>query len=107
MATLTGILKVTPATLNQYAGTFGNSATEVQNITNNMLNTVTNLCGRWHGEASNMYKRKFDSLRDDMQRMFKMMREHSEDLKEMARNYTSAEDTNKGKFSGLAEDVIV
>lgn len=104
---LTGILKVTPATLNQYAGTFGNSATEVQNLTNNMLNTVSDLCGRWHGEASNTYKRKFNSLRDDMQRMFKMMREHSEDLKQMAQNYAQAEDTNKGKFSGLAEDVIV
>lgn len=104
---LTGILKVTPAQLNSYAATFGNSATEVQDLTRHMISTVCELCARWKGEASTMYHKKFHTLEDDMRRMFNMMKEHSEDLKQMAQNYAQAEDTNKGNFSGLAEDVIV
>ena len=107
MATLTGILKVTPATLKSYATTFGTAAKDVNSLTNNMLNTVDCLCRNWYGDASSMYLRKFNTLRDDMNRMHNMMHEHSADLQSMAQNYENAEDTNKGNFSGLAEDVIV
>lgn len=101
MATLTGLLKVTPAQLNSYAGTFDNSAIEVQNLTNHMLDTAFDLCVRWEGGASEMYYGKFRTLEDDMRKMFRMMREHSEDLKQMAKNYENAENTNISTFEGL------
>lgn len=107
MATLNGILKVTPATLTNYANTFNNSASQVQKQTNQMLSTVDTLCSRWKGDASIAYRRKFNTLRDDMQRMFKMIQEHSTDLQQMAKNYEQAEANNVGNINTLREDVIV
>lgn len=106
MAVLTGILKVSSAQLSSYAGTFENSAIRVQNLTNHMIDTVCEVSEYWKGGASTMYYRKFKALENDMRRMFNMMREHSEDLKQMARNYENAESTNIGKFEILDIDII-
>lgn len=103
---LTGILKVDPNTMKSYASTFSSSASQVQSTTNQMLSTVDSLCSRWKGDASAAYLRKFNTLRDDMQRMFKMIQEHSTDLQKMAQNYEKAESTNIGNINTLQEDVI-
>lgn len=107
MATLTGILKVDASTMQGYVSTFSSCASQVQSKTQQMMTTVNSLATTWKGTASDTYRRKFNQLDDDMKRMFKMIQEHSTDLNQMIRNYNDAETGVTGKFSGLAEDVIV
>ena len=90
-----GIIKVNPDVLNSTASEFGGQATSLQNLTNQMMNLVTGLSSAWQG------------LQDDMDKMFKMIQEHSTDLQEMAAAYISAEQANAEVAQSLSSDVIV
>ena len=86
-----GIIKVNPEQLMSTAGEFGGQA-------------ITNA---WQGEASTAYIGKFQGLQDDMDKMFKMIQEHSADLQEMAAAYIDAETKNAEVAQSLSADVIV
>ena len=99
-----GIIKVNPDILNSTASEFGGQATSLQNLTGQMMNLVTGLSSAWQGEASTAYIGKFQGLQDDMDKMFKMIQEHSTDLQEMAAAYISAEQANAEVAQSLYED---
>lgn len=101
-----GILKVTPDKLTTTANTFNSTNSQIQNLTQNMLNTVNSMNSTWQGEAATAYSAKFKSLEDDMQKMHRMIEEHVKDLNEMARNYQQAEQKNMADSNALAGDVI-
>ncbi len=102
-----GIIKVNPETLNSTASEFGNQAGSLQNLTNQMMNLVTGLSSAWQGEAATSYIGKFQGLQDDMDKMFRMIQEHSTDLQEMAQAYITAETQNSEFAQSLSSDVIV
>ena len=102
-----GIIKVNPETLNSTASEFGNQASSLQNLTGQMMSLVTGLSSAWQGEASTAYIGKFQGLQDDMDKMFRMVQEHSTDLQEMAAAYIDAETKNAELAQSLAPDVIV
>ncbi|MDO4647770.1 MAG: WXG100 family type VII secretion target [Eubacteriales bacterium] len=103
-----GILKVTPEQLQSTAASFEGHGTEVNNLTQQMTALVTGLSGQvWTGEAATAYVNKFNQLQDDMQRIYKMIKEHSTDLIEMAQQYSSAEQTSVELANSLSGDVIV
>ena len=102
-----GIIKVNPDILNSTASEIGGQATSLQNLTGQMMNLVTGLSSAWQGEASTAYIGKFQGLQDDMDKMFKMIQEHSTDLQEMAAAYISAEQANAEVAQSLSSDVIV
>ena len=103
---MTGTLRVTPRELINASQEFQSSSQNVTCITDPMLSVIRNTCTAWQGDASSTYLRKFNSLSDDMQRMYNKIREHSTDLNEMARNYTSAEDRNISSYSSFQENPI-
>lgn len=102
-----GIIKVNPETLNSTASEFGNQAGNLQNLTGQMMTLVTGFSSAWQGEASTAYISKFQGLQDDMDRMFRMIQEHSTDLQEMSTTYINAESQASEVAQALSSDVIV
>lgn len=101
-----GILKVTPEKLISASGEFANKATQISNLTTEMIDLASSLTSVWEGEASSAYITKFHTLEDDMQKIFRMIQEHSTDLEEMARVFQAAETANIEQANSLTGDVI-
>lgn len=104
---MTGTLKVEPSRLKSTAANFQTTGLHVQRMTQTMTNIVNQLSGSiWSGEAADAYKRKFNQLQDDINRMVKMINEHVTDLNAMASEYQRIEDVNKNLANSLKGDVI-
>lgn len=101
-----GIIKVTPEKLISTAEEFNTANSQVRNLTQQMIQTVDSLKSVWEGEAATAYSTRFHQLEDDMERMHSMINEHVTDLKEMARQYQTAEQANAEIGNTLAGDVI-
>lgn len=103
-----GILRVTPEKLQSTASSFEATGSTVNNLTQQMTSIVTSLSGQvWSGEAATAYVGKFNGLQDDMTRIYKMIKEHSDDLINMAQQYASAESASTDLANSLSSDVIV
>ncbi len=103
-----GILRVTPEKLQATASSFEASASSVNSLTQQMTSIVTSLTGQvWSGEAATAYVNKFNGLQDDMNRIYKMIKEHSDDLTTIAQQLITAENSNMELANGLSSDVIV
>lgn len=102
-----GILNVKPEQLIQSAGEFNSEASTISNLTTEMTNMVVGLTSVWEGEASTAYITKFKGLEDDIQKMIRMIQEHSKDLEDMARNYMDTEQQIIQEANSLSSDVIV
>lgn len=101
-----GIINVTPEQLISTSSEFSAQGNIIQQLTTEMVNTVTSLSSVWEGESARLYIQKFTGLQDDIQRMLNMVREHVADLQEMAQNYMNAENQNLEDFGSLSSDVI-
>lgn len=105
---MAGILRVTPEKLQSTASSFETTGSTIRNLTQQMTNIVTGLSGQiWSGEAATAYVNKFNGLQDDMERIHKMVQEHSKDLQEVAQQFIAAENANKELAGSLSSDVIV
>ena len=102
-----GIIKVSPQLLMNTATEFGNNGTNISNLTTSMMDLVVGLASNWEGEAATAYITKFKGLEDDIQKMLRMIQEHSSDLEEMAQIYQNADDANASDANGLSDNVIV
>lgn len=102
-----GIIKVSPQLLTGTASEFSSQGAAISNLTGEMMNLITGLTAAWEGDAATAYISKFRGLEDDIQKMVRMVQEHSMDLEEMARIYTDADVQNMEDASGLSSDVIV
>ena len=103
---MNGILRVTPEKLIASAQQFSSSAATVQNLTNTMISTVDALNGTWSGEAATSYYQKAHGLQDSINRMIRMINEHSTDLQAMAQVYQEAERAGQESAAALQTDVI-
>lgn len=101
-----GILKVTPEKLIQSSGAFAATGTQVKNLTGEMMSLVESLQGIWQGEASGTFASRFKTLQTDMDKLYRMIAEHSEDLTEMAGHYQKAESGNMEQGSSLESNII-
>ncbi len=102
-----GILKVTPEKLVQTSGEFASAGSQMKSLTGEMLSLIRNLRSSWQGEAATAYGNRFDSLSQDMDKLYRMVQEHAEDLQEMARQYQSAESGNTQAGNDMRGNVIV
>lgn len=103
---MTGNLLVTPEKLISTSQEFANCGSQVNTITQQMIQIVQSMGTTWVGEANTAYTSKFNSLQDDMTKIYRMITEHVNDLQEMARNYQAAETANVETAGGLAADII-
>lgn len=103
-----GTLRVTPEKLQATASSFAGIGTTVKNLTQQMTSIVTGLSGQvWSGEAATAYVNKFNGLQDDMERIYKLIKEQSDDLIAIAQEIIAAENTNTELVNSLSSDVIV
>ena len=100
------MLKVTPEKLLEAAGEFANTESNIRNITQEMIAVVDSFKPIWQGEAATGFANRFDSLSDDMNRLYAMIRKHSEDLTEMANEYRQAEDESSNMSSTLVTEAF-
>ncbi|MBD5463392.1 MAG: WXG100 family type VII secretion target [Lachnospiraceae bacterium] len=101
-----GILRVTPEKLIQTSGEFATTGNQMKNLTSEMISQIQGMKGIWQGEAADAYGTKFNSLQTDMDKLYRMVQEHVNDLQEMAAQYQMAETGNTEQGSGLNINVI-
>lgn len=101
-----GILKVTPEKLIEAADKFTTAENSIRSITSEMTTIVEGFKSIWQGEAATGYANRFASLKDDMERMYSMIREHASDLTEMANEYRQAEEESVNASAGLATEAV-
>lgn len=103
---ITGNLRVTPEKMISISGQFGNSNNTVNNLTNSMLNIASELKSTWGGEAATAFYSKLSGLQGDMNKLHKMVKEHTDDLQLMAKTYQTAERANQATAASLKIDQI-
>ncbi len=101
------ILKVTPEQLISTANDFSATGTTVANLTSSMMEKMTNLSGIYESEEATAYIAKARGLEDDIARLNAMIKEHVDDLNEMAQRYTTAAAAAQSLVDTLSSDVIV
>ena len=101
-----GILRVTPEKLIQTSGEFATTGNQMKNLTSEMISQIQGMKGIWQGEAADAYGTKFNSLQTEMDKLYRMVQEHVNDLQEMAAQYQMAETGNTEQGSGLNINVI-
>lgn len=104
---MTGTLRVTPEKLISTAQSFSSTAGTVQNLTGNMISIVDSLNSTWAGEAATAYYNKVHGLGESINKMIRMINEHSTDLQAMAQAYQEAERANQEQAAALKTDIIV
>lgn len=103
---MTGTLRVTPEKMISTAQSFSSSAGTIQNLTSSMLSTVESLSGTYAGEAATAYYTKARGLQESINKMIRMVNEHSMDLQEMAQELQNAERAAQEAAAALQTDVI-
>lgn len=98
---ISGTLRVTPETMLSVSGQFAESNNMVKNLTQQMMNIASELGNTWVGEAAQAYYGKLKALEPDMQKLYNMIKEHADDLQQMAKAYQNAEKLNQQTASSL------
>lgn len=101
-----GQLRVTPQELINTSTDFSSRGQTVANLTQDMLSLVAGLSGGWEGDASGAYTRKFSELSGDITQINNKIKEHVEDLQEMARKYQSTEDASAEAHNAMSSNLI-
>lgn len=104
---MTGNLRVTPEKMISMSTQFGQSDNTVNNLTSQMMDIVNQLNTTWAGEAATGFYNKLKGLQGDMQKLHKMIQEHTTDLNDMAKTYQQAEKDNVQTASALKTNEIV
>ena len=91
---MTGNLRVTPEKLISTATQFSQSDNTVNTLTNQMMDIVNQLNSTWAGEAATGFSPKLKGLPGDLQKLHKLIQEHTTELNDMAKKYQHAETDN-------------
>lgn len=104
---MTGNLRVTPEKLISTSSQFQQCDNTVNTLTQNVMDIVGQLSSTWAGEAATEYYNKLKGLQGDVQKLHKMIQEHTTDLQDMAKAYQEAEKSNVQTASALKTNEIV
>ena len=101
-----GMLKVTPSALRSKAGEFDSSRSAIRGMIDQMNAKIGGITSTWQGAASQSYQASYNGLKDDIERLDRMIAEHVSDLNEMADVYAKAETTTESTNQALPRDAI-
>lgn len=99
-------LKVTPEKLLEAADKFSSAEQNIRALTKEMTSIVENFKTIWQGEAATGFSNRFNALSEDMEKMYRMIREHASDLTEMANEYKNAEDESMQQAQTLVTEAF-
>ena len=100
-------LKVSPDVLKSKAQEIESEINRIQSYWKQISKMILNSRNYWAGEASEEHQKYRVDVEDDMQVIFKRLREHPRDLLSMADIYISTEQEVIEEVSVLPDDVIV
>lgn len=100
-----GVLKVTPEKLNAAANEFSSSGKNISAMTAEMMSIIDSLKSIWQGNAATEYSGRFSGLRDDIEKINRIIEEHVNDLNQMALEYQNAEDQSVEESAKLLSDI--
>ncbi len=103
---MAGQIKVNPQDLINTSSDFNNRGTTVSKLTQEMLTLVSGLSGNWEGDASGAYMKKVSELSKDITRINNKIKEHVDDLQEMAKKYQAAEQANTQANNSMSSNLI-
>lgn len=101
-----GQLRVNPQDLISTSTDFNSRGQTVNSLTQEMLSLVSGLSGGWEGDAAGAYTKQFASLSEDIGQINNKIKEHVEDLQEMAKKYEAAESDNTTTNSSMPSNLI-
>lgn len=104
---MNAMLKVTPEKLIEAAGDFQNTEANVRSLTEEMLSIVDSLKPVWQGEAATGFANRFAALSDDMNKLYALIRKHSDSLTDIANEYRQAEADSGNITANLAGEAII
>lgn len=99
--------KVNPADLQREAATLEGQIRNLNMLFDSMLTKVNSTKNYWLGDASDHYRSEFANKKEDMEEAFNRMREHVNDLNQIASTYTGVENVNVEMARQLSDDVIL
>ncbi len=101
------MLKVTPEKLIEAAGDFQNTEANVRSLTEEMIAIVDGLKPVWQGEAATGFANRFAALSDDMNKLYALIRKHSDSLTEIANEYMQAEADSRDLSANLVTEAVI
>jgi WXG100 family type VII secretion target len=101
-----GNILVTPEQLEQTSAEFKSAASTIQAITDDMINTVTNISSTWGGEASTAYISSFKTFQDNFTKLKNMIDAHANSLTELANLYKTTEQENVQTASQVQGNIL-
>jgi len=101
------MLKVTPEKLIEAAGQFSETESTIRSLSQEMIAVVDSFKPIWQGEAATGFANRFESLTDDMERLFSLIKKHSDDLIEMANEYRLAEEESGNLAGTLSSEAVI
>ena len=101
-----GILKVAPSALRAKSGEFDQYRAQIRGLIENMNAKVGGVASTWQGDASTAYQTSYSGLRDDIDRLDRMVAEHVRELNELADLYIKAETSAETLNQALPKDAI-
>ena len=107
MSSLNNILKAEIPQLRSEANSFQNHADGIKQLTAKMLELVEQSRSVWEGIAQTTYVSKFSGLSDDMDKLYRMCTEYSEDLIKIADIYDKTEDENNMTANSLKAEAEI
>lgn len=105
MAILSALKLTDIEDLRSEANAFEGHAEALKTTTDQMLALIEDSVSVFKSEDSDKYRLQFDGLRDDMQKIYDMCKEYSDDLLQIAQNYQRAQDDNVSLASALKADI--
>jgi len=104
---MANIIKVDPQRLRNASSEFAATSAQIASATGNMTQTVTSLTGSvWTGDAGSAFVNKFSGLNDEIRKIDTMIKEHADDLSNMANEYERAESANMMAANSLNDNVF-
>lgn len=103
---MNAMLKVTPEKLTETAMDFANTESTIRSLTEEMISIVDSFKPIWQGEAATGFANRFSSLTEDMNRLYALIRKHSDELTEMAEEYRQAEAESVDMASALVAKAV-
>lgn len=100
------VLKVSPDTLKEKASNIQNNIKKIETAWIKIENTMHKTRNYWQGDASKLQQKYRIQIDDDWTYIIKRLKEHPEDLLEMAGVYKEAEKTTTQIANSLPGDVI-
>jgi len=101
-----GYLKVTPAALKAKSSEFDQNRNAIRGLIEQMNAKIGGMSSVWQGDASTAYHNSYNGLKDDIDRLDRMIAEHVRDLNDMADIYTKAETKVETDSQALPKDAI-